>query len=76
MKYHINSCAWEHIHVFLDGLKGIHTMDQGALRLFVKPFGLLYAVDANGVYCLTPTGIGATYISVLRDGLRLAFGNS
>ncbi len=36
MKYHINSCAWEHIHVFLDGLKGIHTREQGTLRLFVE----------------------------------------
>ena len=36
MKYHINSCAWEHIHVFLDSLEGIHTRDQGALRLFVE----------------------------------------
>ncbi len=36
MKYHINSCAWEQIYVFLDGLKGIHTRGQGALRLFVE----------------------------------------
>ena len=42
----------------------------------LKPFGLLCAVDANGVYCLTPTGIGVLFIGVLSGGLRLAFGSS
>lgn len=36
MKYHIDSVSWEHMNVFLDGVKGIHTKDGGALRLFIE----------------------------------------
>jgi hypothetical protein len=65
MKYHINSCAWEHI--------------QGSkvrCAFLFKPFGLLYALGAKGVYCLTTTGIGVLFIGALSAGLRLAFGSS
>lgn len=36
MKYHIESVSWEHIYAFLCQQKGIHTRDEGELRVFVE----------------------------------------
>jgi hypothetical protein len=36
MKYHIDAGSWEHIYAFLDGVKGIHTNDEEALRFFIE----------------------------------------
>jgi transposase len=56
MKYHIDSRSWEHIYAFLDSVKGIHTNDEGALRLFIE--AVWFIVRSGCQWRLLPESYG------------------